>query len=243
MNFSDFKKLLGADPYSLEAQTKSARDSNPEFAAAALQAEEFERKLEGATNIQPPEQLLADILALTEQQTHQPQASKGRNTWLMASAATIFMAVGAGSVLLWQQQQYSSIEDYVQKHVAYDGESVLRDAIGSLGVSQQQVSRAMSKYATLNPELLATIQYIKTCPTPNGKGVHFVISTNDGPITVIYMPETSGEDVQPFSVNSQRAHIIPLDRGSIAIIAGSDAAATAITPFLRTGIQPLSVDT
>lgn len=242
MNFSDFKKLLGADPRSREAQ--SQRDNNPEFTEAMVEAEVFERKLEAATQAQVPTELLADILGISQQNQPQQQGViKNRNGWLMAMAATVFMAVGAGSVLLWQQQNYTSIEDYVYKHVGHDGEAALALASGNSAVSSQQVNQILGNFATINSELLDKIRYIKTCPTPNGRGAHFIISTEYGSITVIYMPATPGEGVQQFSVDGQRAHIVPLEQGSIAIIAGTDQAATAVTPFLRSAIQPLRADT
>jgi len=244
MNFSEFIKLLGADPWSRETKTRSARSNSTEFAAAAEAAEAFERKLETATQVQPPESLLSDLLNIPAEQPSQPRpVVKNRTSWLMALAATVFVAIGAGSVLLWQQQHYTSIEDYVSKHVIYDGDTALTLASGSSGVSSQQVNQVLGKFATIDTELVSKIRYIKACPTPNGKGAHFVFSTDSGLITVIYMPNTISEGDQQFSAASQRAHIIPLEQGSIAIIAGSDQAATAVTPFLRTAIQPRSVDT
>ena len=42
MNFSEFKKLIGADPWNREPETLRARNSAPEFEAAAEAAEAFE---------------------------------------------------------------------------------------------------------------------------------------------------------------------------------------------------------
>jgi hypothetical protein len=45
MNFSEFKKLIGADPWSQDPEVLRARNSAPEFEQAAGDAEAFERKL------------------------------------------------------------------------------------------------------------------------------------------------------------------------------------------------------
>ena len=42
MNFSDFKRLLGADPRSQDPETLRARQSAPEFETAALEGVEVE---------------------------------------------------------------------------------------------------------------------------------------------------------------------------------------------------------
>ena len=44
MNFSEFKKLLGADPRNSDPETLRARESGPEFEEAAAEAEAFEKK-------------------------------------------------------------------------------------------------------------------------------------------------------------------------------------------------------
>ena len=54
MNFSEFKKLLGADPLNRDPGTLRARDSSPEFEGAAEEAENFERKLHSALAVNTP---------------------------------------------------------------------------------------------------------------------------------------------------------------------------------------------
>ncbi len=245
MNFSDFKQWLGADPYTQEPEVLEMRNSKPEFEAAAKEAEAFEHKLEAAMQIQPPADLLADILALTETTT--TVANKSRRPWFMALAATVFMAVGAASVLFWQQQHYASLEDYVQRHIGHDGEQVLARANkqpGTVGgVSIEQVNQVLDPFsATVDANLLAQIRFIKTCPTPNGDGAHFVISTQEGPVTVIFMPETIAEGIVQFSVEGQRARVVALEKGSIAIVGNNDQLLESVTPLLEAGIRPLRAD-
>ena len=64
MNFSEFKKLLGADPKIREPETRRARESGNQFEQAIAEAESFERKLEAALNIPvDSEALISDILS------------------------------------------------------------------------------------------------------------------------------------------------------------------------------------
>ena len=64
MNFSEFKKLIGADPGNRDAEILLARQSAPEFESAAAEAEAFEEKLQVALNIQPPADLLDQIKSI-----------------------------------------------------------------------------------------------------------------------------------------------------------------------------------
>ncbi|MCF6263599.1 MAG: DUF3379 family protein [Xanthomonadales bacterium] len=246
MNFSNFKQWLGADPYARESETIQAGKSDPSSAAAAREAEGFEHKLESAIRVEAPEDLLASILAFTKTETEKvaKPVIEARGRWILALAASAFMAVGAASVLLWyQQHRYSSVEDYVYKHMRYDGEHVLAQADLQGGVTRTQVNQVLQPFsATVSGDLLASIKFIKTCPTPNGKGAHFSISTAHGPMTVIFMPQTPAVGVTQFTIENQRVHVVPLEQGSIAIVGNNDQQINAVTHLLESGIQVKRVD-
>lgn len=243
MNFSNFKQWLGADPYARESETLEARNSDSSFAATAREAEEFESKLENALRVKVPEDLLLNILARNKTEQPAKPAIKARGRWIVALAASAFMAVGAASLLLWYQQDYSSVEDYVYKHMRVDGEHVLAQADIQTGVTRTQVNQVLQPFsATVSGDLLASIKFIKTCPTPNGKGAHFSIATALGPMTVIFMPQTPAAELTQFTVDNQRVHVIPLKQGSIAIIGKNDQQINAVTPLLESGIEVKRVD-
>ena len=76
MNFSEFKKLIGADPLNRDPETLRARNSAPEFEVAAREAEAFEEKLQAALNISAPPDLLADIKAISQQPQKRQKSSR-----------------------------------------------------------------------------------------------------------------------------------------------------------------------
>jgi len=96
MNFSEFKKLIGADPWNRDPETLRARNSAAEFEAAAAEAEAFEKKLQSALDVQAPLGLLDEIKRIAEQPTRK------RNWMPLAMAASLVLAVGAAG-LAWQQ--------------------------------------------------------------------------------------------------------------------------------------------
>ena len=137
MSFSEFKRLLGADPYSRDSGTLSARGSAPEFEQAAVIAEAFEHKLESALRIQPPADLLENIQAI-------PQQPAQRFNWMpLAMAASLVLAIGAVGVAWHQSQQLQQIEAYLTDHYTDDDDdAVLQRAVG--GVSEQSINRIMA---------------------------------------------------------------------------------------------------
>lgn len=211
MSFSEFKRLLGADPYNRDSGTLSARGSAPEFEQAAVIAEAFEHKLESALRIQPPADLLENIQAIPEQPAQ-------RFNWMpLAMAASLLLAIGAVGVAWQQSQQLQQVEAYLAKHYADDGSVLLKRAEG--GVSEQSITRIMASLnATVGQPLTDRIQYIKFCPTPAGRGAHMVVSTQQGPVTIIFMPETLVTDGKVVEFDQMHAYLLNLEHGSAAII-------------------------
>lgn len=208
MSFSEFKRLLGADPYNRDSGTLGARSSGPEFELAAETAEAFEHKLESVLRIQPPADLLETIQAIPEQ----------RFNWMpLAMAASLLLAIGAVGVAWQQSQQLQQVEAYLAKHYANDGSVLLKRAAG--GVSAQSIHRIMASLnATVGQPLTERIQYIKFCPTPAGRGAHMVVSTQQGPVTIIFMPETLVTDGKVVEFDQMHAYLLNLEHGSVAII-------------------------
>lgn len=231
MNFSEFKKLIGADPLNRDPETLRARKSAPEFEAAARDAEEFEEKLRAAVEIPVPSDLLPDIKAITD------QPAKKRNWVPLAMAASLLIAVGSAGVIWQQMHSWDSVEEYVQGHYAKDGDVVLASA--TAGVTDAEIVKIMSSLGASTTETLSEkIRFIKICGTPDGKGAHMVVSTNQGLITIIYMPETDVTDGEVINFDQQHALLVKLDKGSAAVIGDLDQTVENMGSMVRNSLKP-----
>ena len=136
MNFSEFKKLLGADPLNRDPETLRARESDPEFEAAAAEAEAFEEKIRGALLVQPPEGLLNEIKSIGDQPVR-------RLNWMpLALAASFLIAVGAAGLAWKQSRQWDSVEDYLADHYSHDGPALVAKATGA--INEQEIKKIMN---------------------------------------------------------------------------------------------------
>ncbi len=230
MNFSEFKKLMGADPLNRKPETLRARNSAPEFEAEARDAAAFEEKLQAALKITAPPGLLADIKAITQQ----PQK---RRRWVpLAMAASLVMAVGAAGIAWQQMHTWDSVEEYVQDHYAHDGGKALAGAAAI--VADEDIIKIMSGLgASASGAMSERVRFIKTCPTPNGKGAHLVVSTDQGPMTIIYMPKTDVTDGEVITFENQHALLVRLEQGSAAIIGNLDQAIDNLEPMVRASFK------
>lgn len=211
MNFSEFKKLMGADPLNRDAKTERARHSSPEFEAVADEAEAFEEKLQAALLFDPPADLLDQVKSIKERPVRQ------RNWVPLALAASLLVFVGAAGLVWKQSHQWESVEAYVIEHYSYDGSALLAKAGKNL--SDQDASKILARFdAQADEQLSSVITFIKYCPTPDGRGAHMVVSTDQGPMTIIYMPETQAKDGEVLRFDQMQASLVNLEHGSAAII-------------------------
>ena len=234
MNFSEFKRLLGADPRSRDPELQRARHSSPEFEQAATRAEKFETILERSASIPAPDGLMEDILALSQQQAVSP---KSRGWWPMALAASVLIAVGAAGLTWKMNPQWDSVEDYLAYHYRQDGEKLLTRADGASANDVQALLSELNVRAT--PALAGIIGMIKYCPTPDGKGVHMILNTETGPVTVFYMPETEVTDREMLAFDNMEAILVDLQRGSAAIIGPDPQLISNLYSIVQDSILPI----
>lgn len=233
MNFSEFRKRLGADPWNRDPETLRARHSDPEFEREAEAAEAFERKLQAALDVPVDDELATGLMALVE-----PHAARRRLPRWMALAATVVLAVGVTSVLWLQFRQPQDVHVYLAKHLAHDGADLMAHAAAS--ASAGDIQRTLARFGvTAGPELTEQVRLIKFCPTPDGRGAHMVLNTGDGPVHLIYMPETPVTNGEEFGFDGMLTHLVTLEKGSAAIVGKQGQRMDDLDRLVRDSIQPL----
>jgi hypothetical protein len=230
MNFSEFRKLIGADPWNRDPETLRARNSAPEFETAAAEAEGFEKKLQSAFHVKPPADLLDNIKSIS----HQPVQ---RRNWMpLAMAASLLIAVGAVGMVWKQSRQFESVEGYLADHYSHDGAALVAKATG-IAAEQDIIKIMASLDASADQQLAGRIKFIKFCPTMEGRGAHMVVSTDQGPMTIIFMPKTQVEDGKMLEFEQMHAFLVDLDHGSAAIIGKQSQAVENLESMVRESLK------
>jgi hypothetical protein len=235
MDFTEFLRQLGADPRNRDPEFLSARQSGPEFQQAVQEAEAFESRLEKAVSLGAPASLVDDIIAISHQA---PPETASRPKWhALALAASILIVVGAAGMTWKMNRSWDSVDQYLAEHYGHDGDSLIAKSGSEAATGVQAIFSRFAMEAT--PELAGIISVIKYCPTPDGKGIHMVLNTNDGPVTLIYMPETDVIDRQSIEFNGMRALLVGLEKGSAAIIGSGDQIISGLYPVVQESIIPV----
>lgn len=230
MSFSEFKRLIAADPWNRDPETLRARNSAPEFEAAAVKAEAFEKKLQSALNVRPPSGLLNDIKGITQ------RPARSTNWMPLALAASVLIAVGAVGMAWKQSHQWDSVEAYLVDHYSHDGSGLVAKATDI--VDEQEVIKIMAGLnASIGRQLAASIKFIKFCPTPEGRGAHIVVSTEQGPMTIIFMPKTHVIDGEVITFDQMQALMVSLEHGSAAVIGKQSQAVESLEALIRASFK------
>ena len=107
----------------------------------------------------------------------------------------------------------------------------------------QDISRILAKLdARADQELAGRIKLIKFCPTPDGRGAHMVVSTDQGPVTIFYMPKTQVTDGEMVEFDQMHALLVSLEHGSAAIIGEQSQNVENLVTILRNSLKTGLVD-
>jgi hypothetical protein len=239
MNFSEFRRLLGAGPRSRDPDFLRARDSSPEFSEAAAEAERFEAKLERALSLPEPPGLMDGLLAAARAK----KAESGRKNWLPAAlAAGLLLAITAAGLTWRAGHRWDSVEEYVIDHYYHDGVKMLAEA-RSGQVAPTEAADLQALFAGFEaqaaPAFADLVGVVKVCVTPDGKGIHMVLNTKGGLVTVIYMPQTGVEDRESFEFDGQQVLLVQLQHGSAAIVAAGPQYVGDYYALVQDSILPL----
>lgn len=212
MNCLDARRELLADPERPSAELGAHLSECAACAAAAERAREQDERIREALKVPVPKGL-ADRLLLA-----QTTKRRSRVRHLpFALAATVVLSVSVA--IAWQfgvrpWSEARALERYVLEHIRHEQQAlslidrVPRDAVVAL----------LSEYDLELAGTMDDIVFLKRCPTPNGDGLHFVVRTDRGPVTIIYMPEQSLAGRVEIESPEHSGYVTRFHRGAMALV-------------------------
>jgi hypothetical protein len=229
------------DPDPENPDVIEAARSSRECADVLRESQRFEQQLAAALEVPARPGLAADLIARRQALPQGPGIS-----WMLATAAAVVLAVGVVTFQFLPDSKpgdpdLGEVWRHLASHWEHDGAQVLAasqsmrseasdiaDLLGGLGVD-------------VDTELTARFTLGKICPTPDGDGAHLILDTEDGPITLIVMPDTPAPETPTARRlhDGQEAWLVGLNRGSVAVIADPNRGAFEIARRIR---QQISID-
>lgn len=226
MEDKDFIQAIAAEP-SRDLDTSTMTDADRRE-AEAFQAEmqALDATIAAALSVPVPELKMpelpeiaaANVVDITvSNKRSRPAASRPRATaptWL-AVAASVAIAAVLGVRFLGPSPVYESLAAEVVAHMDHEPDAM---RVTSIPVAERQLASVVNTGGVDLDRNVGLISYAKSCVI-NGKEVpHLVLQGENGPITLLLMPEERVENATPLSGESINGVILPVGDGSIAII-------------------------
>jgi hypothetical protein len=121
-----------------------------------------------------------------------------------------------------------------------DGTEFLELADGQ-PVDEAEAAELFASYGVeISPALAGRIDVLSACKTPGGRGAHMVIITDQGPVTLIFMPELETLDGHIMAFDHLVAATLQLEQGSAVIVGSNEEIITPVYALARAGIRPVS---
>jgi hypothetical protein len=159
----------------------------------------------------------ADLTSMLQNlATAEPSRHTHWHLWAMAASVLLVVAVAGLNWRAAPGPQWDSVESYVAGHYAADGAMLLEKATSDKAGDANAILAPFN--VSLTPEMIQQVGYVKYCPTPDGRGVHLVLNTEQGAITVMFMPKTNVIDGKEMTFDDMHALLVSLASGSAAIV-------------------------
>ena len=173
-------------------------------------------KIAKALQIDVPELRMPQLPDVNEASvTSLPVRKRSRKLIWFAIAATVVLATSISLRTSSLFQSYDSLAEEVLAHLDHEP-GALR--ITDVPVTDQQLARAVPASLASFERGTALITYARPCVINGNDVPHLVIQGQYGPVTILLMPEERVSEATPIDGVSVKGVILPVGKGSIAII-------------------------
>ncbi len=213
-------------------QYREAIAANPSFDGGAGHLTECASCQAYRGEMQALDQTISRALALDVPQLQMPElpeidttnvaalSSRRMTTpaWL-AMAATVVLAAFIGIRFVSTGIEYESLADEVLAHLDHEP-AALR--VTDVAITDDRLNSVVPGHVANMDHSAGLITYAQSCEIGGHEVPHLVIQGERGPVTILLMPEEMVDNPQSLSGDNINGVILPVGKGSIAILGDSD---------------------
>jgi len=228
MNYFEFKQQLMKDSFTKDEEFHRLRKEDLRCAKAYEQAMIFEKTLKNALTIKAPDNLRDSIVLR--------QSTQQTTKWSMqkyAIAATVFLTFIIASTT-WYMKRPQTVEQFISNSIAWESNVPMTEQ----PIPLNEIQKVFAEFQAKLNDNIGNVHFIHDCHTPGGTGVHMVVATLQGPVTIYYMPKTTIEEGRVnFEIDDAKAVLVAMEKGSMAIIADTQQQLASIEPILQNNLS------
>jgi len=228
----EFRNAVGAEPARRDPVLLRHRLECRGCGEFARGIEQLDRSLAGALAVPVPEGLAHRVvLRATADAERRPL----RRLALTAVAALALVAVGALLGRGWQQDPLP-LGAAVLAHAHHEPQSW---QVGAVPVASTQLQGVLDRgeVRLLDAARLGPVSYAHSCRFRGRQVPHLVVQSAAGPAMVLLLPGERLAAEQRFAEDGLRGLLIPVEDGSIAIVAAEGAALEAVRQRVTSAVQ------
>ncbi len=177
-------------------------------------------KIAKALQIDVPELLMPELPEVDSAKvTALPARKRSMKPVWFAVAATVVLATSLSIRNSGMFQTYDSLADEVLAHLDHEP-GAFRNV--DVAVSDERLALAIPASLATFERGTSLITYAQPCVINGNDVPHLVIQGQLGPVTILLMPEESVAETTPIDGDNVKGVILPVGKGSIAIIGARD---------------------
>lgn len=202
MNCEEFRTLVGAEP----------NTTRPDVLAHAEQCAECARYRE---EMQAMDRLIYRALAVDVRPAAAPELPQSnRRIWRMA-ASVLITAIAVAFTSIWLLTPRDTFAAEVIAHIQEEPDSLL---ITKQSVSDELVEGILGKAGIRLKPGVALVSYATPCTFHGRLSPHLVVQTEQGPVTVLVLPEEPTRPRQAIDEEGFQGVVLPAPRGVIVVL-------------------------
>jgi hypothetical protein len=212
MQCSEFRQQAGADPQHLGAEAQAHCAQCTACTAYLQQMLRLDGLLKLALDVPVPA-APNNVTALRHE-----SARTVRHWYALAASLLLAVVFGTG---IWLISPRESLAAEVVAHLHHEPGTMVATTVR---VNPAELDAVLRRGGVRLKAGSQKVSLARTCVFRGATIPHLVVQTQEGPITVLVLPNEHVDSPQSFDEEGYAGTILPSGRGSIAIIANSSAA-------------------
>ncbi|CAN5133581.1 hypothetical protein BH24PSE2_BH24PSE2_23610 [soil metagenome] len=207
MNCLEFRRRCGADPGCDAPEFEEHLGNCRGCAAFAAELRALDGLILEALRIEARDDARKAV-------AHAPPAARPRQWAALSMAASVVLAIALAAGL-WLSAPRTTLAGEVVAHVLHEPQAF---ATPALHVSEQEVAAVLGITEAALDAKVWRATYATICPFRGQTIPHLVLDTDQGQVTVLVLRDEPVADAVPIDGPGLQGMIVPLGKGSVAIL-------------------------
>ncbi|WP_137167612.1 DUF3379 family protein [Salinimonas lutimaris] len=232
MDELEFRRRVYADPDTTDPEVIAAAQQDPDKKAFREQLRLMNAELKQAAKVPVPDDLAHKLI--WQQATDDFVQQKKRTRWYVALAASVALTAGVVGTLLVTQQPHD-LGYQALTHVVHLKQELPRIR---RSMDLEQVNARLASYGGSLKNAIGNVEVVNYCHLENASGIHLILNTEQGKMSVFVIPQEKGEKVpNNFGNDNYDGTGFTLQNASIMVVGEKGANLNPMAEKVRQNIQ------